>query len=229
MKKITVNVRRHSISDKSTGRKDYPISKEGSELAEKEGKKIIVPEGGIQLYASPKLRAIQTANFIHHGACLTYKKMLEERGYCSYYAGEVAVKFFRNRIKKNDLLDSMAGYITKISDVKKLFDSMPLDDGVNLILNDDPEAVERAGREIREFIDYAASKSEDGSLVEGITHGAKLESGLISLLGIPVKDIAELGGAARECDHFSLELSVEESGVYKVEKALYKGQEFKVK
>lgn len=222
MKKMTVNVRRHSISDKTTGEKDYPISWQGLDMAFQRGTALVIPKGGLHIYSSPKLRAIQTAFAVSQGA---YFSAMQSQ----VTEGSVDKEFYSQydpEIKKDVSLDSMAGYIS-IPDIKKKFGSMPLDDAVNLVLRESPEAVEIAGSQISMLVDRCAAEHREG-LVEMVTHSPNVESGLMFYLkqaGIEVKDIKDIGGAARECDHFSLNISVEDSGVYKVEKVLYKGQE----
>jgi hypothetical protein len=219
MRTITVNIRRHSLSNKKDAKKDYSISPEGWDLAVAKGREIVVPEGGIVAYASPKTRAQETARGVLFGA---YQTNYQTRQ-INWNAGAVV----------RPELDSMAGYITKIPDVKAVFDSMPLDEGVNLILSEDPEAVKRAGNEILDLIVYATRRAlpytEIPVLADGTTHGAKVESGLINILSmmqVPVKDVKEIGGAFKETEHFSVELHQNEKNTA-LHKVSFRGETYR--
>ena len=214
MKQIIVNIRRHSLSNKKDVKKDYSITPEGWDLAVEAGKQLIVPEGGIEAYASPKTRAEETAMGILFGA---------------YQANPQRDVRWTRVIQGVESLDSMASYITRIPDVKAVFDSMALDDGVNLVLNEDPEAVKKAARDIQDFITRYTKPIGKDYLVDGTTHGAKVESGLIGILrmmGIPVNDIREIGGAFKETEHFSVELHQNESNTA-LHKVSFRGEIYK--
>lgn len=249
MKKLTVNVRRHSISDKTTGEKDYPISAEGINLALDQGKLLAVPEGGIQLYASPKKRAVETADFIGYGAMEAYIATLFREKKCG--REEIIQKIsevFNGSIQTSQCLDSMASYITKIPNVKEVFSSMPLDDAVNLVLREDPEVMEWAAGEVCRLIgDVAVTSIVNGNadrdeLVELVSHSPKVEAALLRMMTydydptrrrrmyIPDVRIEEVGGAFKETEFFSVEIEVG-NGTYRLCKLCNpnKGQEVNIR
>jgi len=242
MKKVTVNVRRHSISDKTTGEKDYPISQEGQELAFEEGRKIIIPCGGLSLYASPKKRAVQTAVALSHGA---YAAEVERKISEDIRNGNFGAKYcLGSYIKVDHNLDSMVSRITKVPNVKEVFSSMPLDDAVNLILKEDPEAMEWAAGEVCSLIgDIAVTSTVNGNadgdeLVELVSHSPKVEAAILRMMTyeydptrrrrmcVPDIRIEEIGGAFKETEYFSVEIEVG-NGTYRLRKLCNhnKGQE----
>lgn len=216
MQTITVNIRRHSISNKNDLKKDYSISQKGWDLAVNAGWQLEVPEGGIFGYASPKTRAQETERAVLFGA----------------YQSNPARKIdWNGQIQVMPELDTMVSYITRIPDIKAVFDSMPLDDGVNKIINEDPEAFARAGKEVMSFINAICDRykaSDSSVLADGVTHGAKVEAGLIALLKLDIKDIRELGGACKETEGFSVKFVKDGESTLYVPSVVFKGQEYKI-
>lgn len=224
MTKLTINIRRHSLSNKQDSKKDYSISADGWDLAVEEGRKLFVPEGGIHAYAhleksgfayaSPKTRAIETARGVLFGA------------YQSNYKNHEINWAGADSIVKVGALDSMADLITEIPNVKNLFSSIPLDDAVSTIWKEDSEAMKKAGGTIDTFVRVVANMfyerpmGDKPVLVEAVSHSPKVDAGFVYLINNHVRatgpyaglgevtDASQYGGAFKEAEYFSVEIAM---------------------
>lgn len=238
MSNIIVNIRKSPLPNRNDAKQDKSITKEGFNLAVEEGRELDVPKGGIFAYSSPLNCTKETAKAVLFGVYQT-----------NYKNRKIA---FADDIQIANELDSMAGYI-KIPNIKKVFSSMPLDDAVNLVIKEYPESMQRAGKEITYFIlKYAKLHSDNYSnehpiLIKGISHGPKVDAGLLYLMNEaihessivstrkielpfpkdklwPIKDVKEIGGALKEAEYFSVHIKYKKG--IEIEKISFRRQDY---
>lgn len=205
LKKLIISVRRHEKpqKDPQTGASLDKLTSKGIDNSRRTGSKLVVPNGGVVGFHSPKYSAWETITYMLEGA------------------GLPTIVF------EDELLDTMlmTQEFKDLAFVNPQSEKRPYDEVVQYMMdNSDPkgETFEQTGAKLQDFIRdaYFTLQNVNSSemRVEAVSHGPKVEAGVINILkslGNKITHVSQIGGGFSPGTGFTVNVEYNaKSGVY---------------